>query len=126
MNNISEDIKILEELVESYEPFFEEYGKSPLFLKREKIALENLLNRNKELEEKNKELRYLKASTEEVVLNDYVPKSKIKEKIEEIDITIKEVEGNIENSTDEERRYWKKERHDLFMQKYILQELLEE
>lgn len=54
---MEKDIKTLEELVESYEPYFEEYGKSPLFLKKDKKALERLINRIKELEKENKGLK---------------------------------------------------------------------
>lgn len=58
-------------------------------------------------------------------LENSIPVSLVEEKIEELDNQIKEVINNIENSVDEEKAYWKKEKHDLNMQRYVLQELLE-
>ena len=70
MNNINEDIKILQESLESVG---EEYDVS-----KEKQALENLIKGYRELEEKNEDLLI-------DVYNLFIPKSKVKEIIEELD-----------------------------------------
>ena len=57
---------------------------------------------------------------------DYIPKAVIRLDIEKLEEQIQEVGINIENTIDEEKQYWKKERHDLSMQKYILKTLLGE
>jgi len=67
-----------------------------------------------------------KVISREYVEKNYIHKDKIKKYIEELNERIEEVETNIENSVDEERTYWKKEKHDYAMQKFILEELLEE
>lgn len=56
----------------------------------------------------------------------YISKDKIREKINELEEQIEEVRKNISNSTDEEKTYWRKEKRDLVLQKFILKELLEE
>jgi predicted nuclease with TOPRIM domain len=84
-----------------------------------------------ELKEKNQ--RQLKRYTEyhnkqienfNNVLDDLIPKSKIKEKIEKLNTAKKDVEQNIMICSNEERSYWKKTKRDLIMQIQILEELL--
>lgn len=113
-----EDIKILEELLEEG---FE--AMCPL----EAQALENLIKAYKELEEENRifALEGCRVRLKMYIDNNYIPVSLVEEKIEKLDNQIKEVTNNIENSVDEEKAYWKKEKHDLNMQRYVLQELLE-
>ena len=84
---MEEDLKVLEELIESYEPFFEQYGKSPLFLKKEKQALENLIKGYRMLKENKityERVRDIQEENKRIVTEKYIPTSKIKEKITEI------------------------------------------
>lgn len=67
-----------------------------------------------------------KVISREYVEKNYIHKDKIKKYIQELNEQIEEAEVNIENSVDEERTYWKKEKHDYAMQKFILEELLED
>lgn len=59
-------------------------------------------------------------------LENSIPKDSIREKIEELNQMIEEIEINISNTTDEEKAYWKREKHDLIMQGYVLKEILGE
>lgn len=63
--------------------------------------------------------------TRKYINENYIPKSKVQEKIEELDIRIGECCENIDKTVDEERTYWKKEKRDAIMQRFILQELLD-
>ena len=70
-----------------------------------------------------------RAEAMETVLNaldNSISKDKIREKINELEEQIEEVRKNISNSTDEEKIYWRKEKRDLVLQKFILEELLKE
>ena len=66
-----------------------------------------------------------KVISREYVEKNYIHKEVLEAKLIEINNRIDVVEIHIEESTDEERIYWKKERRDLIMQRYILKELLE-
>ena len=79
-----EDIKILEDLINRLRNgislgVVNEWNPNKTFAQ----AIENLINRNKELEELNsvKEIYY----TQKEIETDYIPKSKLKEKIEELE-----------------------------------------
>lgn len=88
---MEEDIKILKNLKENVALF--SVGWQPILKQEEKQAIENLINRNKELEEENKNYKKyaVMMSTEGLIINgvkfsfnDYIPKSKVEEKIEEL------------------------------------------
>lgn len=110
---MEEDIKILEFWKEAEIGFPLLNFRKPIFPEREKQALENIITRYKELEEKldnsrkanellnkkNNELRWEKRTMYSKVANDiiskfnlgddYIPKSKVKEKIEELEKYLK-------------------------------------
>lgn len=88
-----EDIEILEKLIEKYdEPCGMHINPIELW-QDERDAIENLINRVKELEEENSKMKadnLLKLNkeinkniTEGIIIKDYISKSKIKEKIED-------------------------------------------
>lgn len=129
-----EDIKILENLKENVALF--SGGWQPILKQEEKQAIENLINRNKELEEKNRvyhikisnnleRIKQLEDTNKKLyeigkeigkqhkyTSENYIPKSKVEETIEELNRKIK-YEDN------EKVIIW------LHKQKKILQELLE-
>ena len=141
---MEEDIEYLEQLI----GIKKEYKCKPIKSKTQentKQAIENLIARYKELEKENKKMKannLLKLNkeinkniqvayggrrynTEGIVIENYIPKSKVKEKIEELDIRIGECCENIDKTVDEERAYWEKEKRDAIMQRFILQEFLD-
>ena len=67
-----------------------------------------------------------KVISREYVEKNYIRKNTLKAKITEITNRIYSVEEMINKTVDEERIYWKKEKRDLIMQRYVLRELLEE
>ena len=84
---MEEDIEILEGLVNGIKKYGFDYdidGEQHDSINFEEFkAIENLINRNKELEEELnsvKEIYY----TQKEIETDYIPKSKVKEKIEEL------------------------------------------
>ena len=77
------------------------------------------------LEEENKRLNENNINMQKELFVNSIPISVIQNEIDELDKNIEEVKVNIENSTDEERKYWKKVKHDLIMQRNILKEILE-
>ena len=80
---MEEDIKILEEFIDAVG---EEYE-----VVKEKQALENLIKRYRELEESKitrERVNDIQEETKRIVNETYIPKPKIKEKIEEIDKAI--------------------------------------
>ena len=91
---MEEDIKILEFLKDSEIWFPLQNVKKPMFSERQKQALENLLTRYKQLEEENKTqleaFELGKESSRKRIEYDYIPKSKVKEKIEEIKLSLKD------------------------------------
>ena len=123
MNN--EDMKILEEritMLKRHIKYYEESDcKTDIYhqLVEECRALENLLTRNKQLEEENKTqleaFELGKESSRKRIEYDYIPKSRVKEKIEEL-------KKKVEELTDE-KGYWGGS--DLLEQIKVLQELLE-
>ena len=92
---MEEDIKILEEKLKQWEPYKNIKFKTDIELEiqKENRAIENLINRNKELEEDNYNLKTHIYNPKVVELN-YIPKSKIKEKIKEL-----QAKGRIKNKT---------------------------
>ena len=83
---MEEDIKILEKITKEiiYEDNLNTFeNESPINIAK---AIENLINRVKELEQEEKELEHLLTSQLGFNLyRDYIPKSKIKEKIKELE-----------------------------------------
>lgn len=79
---MEEDIKILEEFIKTgYHTLMIKYGKDRIQTnKMVERAIENLIARNKYLEEN----RIWSEATLEGLKEDFIPKSKIKEKIEEL------------------------------------------
>lgn len=67
-----------------------------------------------------------KVISREYVKKNYIHKNTLKAKITEITNRIYSVEEMINKTVDEERIYWKKEKRDLIMQRYVLRELLED
>ena len=105
---LEENIKILEEMIENHKEYFlgnyELIDDMTITLK-DIEAIENLIQRNKELEEDNKILLHkVNELTQEnikicdTVNQDFITKSKVKEKIEELE---KEIEEKQENRTSE-------------------------
>lgn len=86
---MEEDIKILEEFFKRDVEFFKNLGERAILQDNEIQAIENLIKRNKELEEelKHKEQGELIKSNliEKIIEKIYIPKSKVREKIEELD-----------------------------------------
>ncbi len=85
---MEEDIKILEEL----EEFMKEELRTEhsIFSIEQLKAIENLISGYKELaEQQNKNIQVVyggrRYNTEGIILKDYIPKSKVKEKIEELE-----------------------------------------
>ena len=110
---MEEDIKYLEEQIKSNNELFEKHGYS-LLSQKQIQALENLIKGYRELEKRIIQLTNL------LCINDsdenYIPKSKVKEKIEEL----KEREQELSD----EEGYWGSS--DLLAQIEVLQELMED
>ena len=89
MSNI-EDIKFIEEMIKEYKTFGDLHN--PDFEDTDRIykALENMLKRIKELEEKNKHLKYVYDDCCKCLL-DTIERQKIKDTIEEYKNRIEEV-----------------------------------
>ena len=126
---MNEDIKILEELKEEYSKGLERLNDKDLSLcmqniytlrKKQVQAIENLINRNKELEEENRifALEGKNIQLELHIKNNYIPKSVIREKIEELDDLIIETQKELGSASKEFTIY--------VYQKSILQDLLKE
>lgn len=111
---MEEDIKILEDYLDRNTQLFEDYGDTAIIQDKEIQALENLIKEYKELEKENKKLKeyivvapnldemtaakyshiqreaYFKGRAEEqqkaeqIIYEHYIPKSKVQEKIEEL------------------------------------------
>lgn len=77
-----EDIKILEKLIEEYDAPSGGHIIPTELSYLERNAIENLIARNKELEYKLRQ--HISIEAHEQVKQLYIPKSKVKEKIEEI------------------------------------------
>lgn len=126
MNN--EDIEILEEFKKNgYSMLYMKYGdRNTTNLKLER-ALENLLTRYKELEEENKNMReeYLvnNPGMAKYLKDNYIFKSKVIEKIEELDIQISECEY-ADDDIEERKQDIEKEKRLLLRDKKTLQDLL--
>ena len=100
---MEEDIKVLEEYLDKEDRKF--VSKDRLkFLQ----AIENLIKRNKELEEENTRQHELLCNIHDKYQKDYIPKSKVREKIEEEKKKIKE---DLENYKKIEDESWKKAIH---------------
>lgn len=112
---MEEDIKILE-IVVNCRKFDGIYSTNEVIFK----AIENLINRNKELEEYYEEQNEVNAK--------FIPKSKIKEKIEELDKEEQKLQNSI---SDEEREEYSDasiswDLCDIETRRRVLQELLED
>lgn len=94
---MEEDIKLLESLIEEYERVCKEYQfyNVPVHIDENDIqAIENLIKGYKELEKDLHEMTISNNHKKENwihknCLNDYIPKSKIREKLEELESKIK-------------------------------------
>jgi hypothetical protein len=86
---MEENIKILEEKLKQWEPYKDIRFKTDieLELQMENRAIENLIKGYRELEEENKKWEEWAENAEYDMSVDYIPKSKIKEKIEELENT---------------------------------------
>lgn len=94
---MEEDIKILENLKENVALF--SGGWQPILKQEEKQAIENLINRNKELEEKVKHLHWKNGVYIDTIFEGgYIKISKIKEKIEEKTSRIKYLNNELEKA----------------------------
>ena len=110
---MEEDIEILEEYINCG------------FNENEEIrAIKNLLTRYKELEEENKTqleaFELGKESSRKRIEYDYIPKSKVKEKIEELD---KEEKRELKGTKGQDRYYIKQK---YMYKRKVLEELLRE
>ena len=87
MSNLEEDIKFIEEMIKEYKTFGDLHN--PDFEDTDRIykALENMLNRIKELEEENKKKSIENICYQEELENS-IPKQKVKDKIEELKETL--------------------------------------
>ena len=149
---MEEDIKILKELTEEYNS--QHYMDMPLINGKQIQALENLLKGYRELEE-NKKLKTIKGFEENIevskfgewvgknyidykfeyenyqrILADYIPKSKIKEKIEELEEEIDKLADEASKSILENNQgkfdLVNKSANNISMQIQALRELMEE
>lgn len=125
LENFCEVFRMTQRCIDKYER--EEYGET---IGQDEIqAIENLIARNKELEEMNKKLEsrkyMLNAETEEVTAipidNNYIPKSKVREIIQKYyDEYEKEKEYRYTGDVDEEQRILRE------IEKELLQDMSEE
>ena len=83
MSNIEEDIKFIEEMIKEYKTFGDLHNPDYEDTDRIYKALENMLKRIKELEQKNGYLKYLYDDCCKCLL-DTIEKQKVKDKIEEL------------------------------------------
>lgn len=83
MSNIEEDIKFIEEMIKEYKTFGDLHNLDYEDTDRIYKALENMLKRIKELEQKNEHLKYLYDDCCKCLL-DTIEKQKVKDKIEEL------------------------------------------
>ena len=98
MSNI-EDIKFIEEMIKEYKTFGDLHN--PDFEDTDRIykALENMLKRIKELEEKNKLLLNGKVGVD-LSYDDYIPVQKVNDKIERYEYMLAEtIHGKIQKYT---------------------------
>ena len=109
---LDEDIKYLEKSIKRSKEMFMEVGAYVYLSDCEIKAIEHLIEAYRKLEEKNRKLdeKFKYAVPDNIVEQNYIPKSKIKEKIEELEKDI-EIYSNYEED-------WAKIK--------VLQELLEE
>lgn len=112
--NNAEDIEHWKKEIKAIENIVNSYNREKARADKLEKEYSTMLTKIDEYEVKNKELE-----------ENSIPKSVIREKIEELKECIEEAEKNIKNTTDEEKEYWKKQKHDLVMQRNILQEILE-
>lgn len=113
MNNINEDIKILED-----KDCIWNYPENRILQ-----AIENIVKSYKELEESKitrERVNAIQEETKRIVNEKYIPKSKIKDKIEELEELLKDFE-----QTDNTGRF-KREKSRDYDKLQVLQELLEE
>jgi len=92
----------------------------------EKIAIENLIKGYRELEEFKKQVTEIE-TTNFIKYKNYIPKSKIKEKIEELkkyrDLAKEQIEERVITVDSDSLNYGRAEAHDKDIQ--VLQELME-
>ena len=122
---MEEDIKILEEIIEYCKEHLPPYYKD-----EDLQAIENLIKGYRELEEEKKELqKYIKdylipKSTINLI---YIPKSKIKEKMEELETKLKVFEKDIRYCKDRvQARLMNDEIYVIRRCRDLLQELMED
>ena len=125
---MEEDIKKIEYFLNQADEYYDGNIdiKDCVITKEVAEAIENLIKGYKELEEENEELHKeinqrvkLKLENERIVDEDYIPKSKIREKIEEYNKMINATYGDITHQGDIRRDNCIEIRN-------VLQELLEE
>lgn len=113
---MEEDIKILEDFIEAVG---EEYE-----VLKEKQALERIVKGYKELEESKitrERVNDIQEETKRIVDKNYIPKSKVKEKIEELEEEIGKAIDNSKGGLDED---FINKGTELLAKKKVLQELL--
>lgn len=111
------NIKVLEDLAETLNKTCENG------ICEASMSIENLINRNRELEEDNQKFesgKFLTPAQCVRIGKDYIPKSKVKEKIEELDKKEKEELKGLKGQD----RYFVKQMY--MYKRNILQELMED
>lgn len=120
---MNEDIEILESIVKVHNDFLKGCNNETIN-EKEIQAIENLLNRVKELEEQNKQLTDAYLIQKDLInaefLSNYVGKDKIRKKIEELEKDLQDFE-----QTDNTGRFIRTKSRD-YDKKKALEELLEE
>lgn len=122
----TEDIKFIEEMIKEYKTFGDLHN--PDFEDTDRIykALENMLKRIKELEQKNKHLKYLYDDCCKCLL-DTIEKQKVKDKIEELDSIQKEMTTKNHNADNINDCYrYGDEAQKAMYKKEALEEILED
>ena len=121
---MQEDIRILEKFAKNTILYGGRLGLVDSQFEKIKQAIENVLNRVKELEEQNKQLTDAYLRQKDLInaefLSNYVSKDKIKEKIEELEKDLQDFE-----QTDNTGRFIRTKSRD-YDKKKALEELLEE
>ena len=121
---MQEDIRILEKFAKNTILYGGRLGLVDSQFEKIKQAIENVLNRVKELEEQNKQLTDAYLRQKDLInaefLSNYVSKDKIKEKIEELEKDLQDFE-----QTDNTGRFIRTKSRD-YDKKKVLEELLKE
>ena len=94
-------MELLENLIEYSENFYKQNGRSPIFLRKNQVALKHILSDYKRVLKENEKLNY-KLHSKKIALeiyNRYIPKSKLKDIIDRIDYDIKKTKEIISSNS---------------------------